>query len=115
MPVTILSTDSPSRSKGWARYQVLDSTGKPALRSSTGNEFLSPTTKARQVEATAEEELLTVRMQVMLNVGSGMRRRSTIATEAVTLRVRDGARCTLRHYPGSQGLALSIEGAEVAL
>ncbi len=108
--IKIEVTDSPSNSKGWARYAVSQDTRK-VVQSTTGNEWVGKTTK----EGVAEEgSFIRVRSQVMLRVGKGRHAREEVTTREYLMVVQTGAVSEINHRPGSQGQTLRVTGARLA-
>lgn len=101
--------DTPSNSKGWARYAV-GQDGRKVIESNTGNEWVS-SDKSGDAE---QGSTITLRSQVMLRVGKGRTAREEIDTETFTLVIENGAECEIEHKPGSQGMRIAISGARLA-
>lgn len=103
--------ESPSNSKGWARYAVNQGDRK-VVSTATGNEWVGKTTKEGEAE---EGSAITLRSQVMLRVGKGGRQREETDTQTHQLIVKEGASCEILHRPGSQGQTLRVTGAFLAI
>jgi hypothetical protein len=113
--VKIEILDNVSHSKGWGRYSVTDpSTDAPLITTSTGNRFCSGAAGAGTKQAEMQGPLL-VTMQVMLRVGKGYTAREEIKTQKIALIAKDGEVVEVKCKPGSQGIALRITGARLAV
>lgn len=102
--VTCTAADAPSRSKGWARYMLLDAEGKAieTLTSQgqpTRGEWLSPTPGTRTLTVPVEGPI-TVRIEVELVEGKAKKKTRYTTTETV---VSAGK---VSYRPGSQGIAI---------
>jgi len=103
--VQIRVKDTPSKSKGWGRYQ-LKLNGR-LVESVNGKEFIS--SKTFDIEA-APGDAVEILAQVQLVEGR-YKKRSTYE-EAFSFVVAPGKTADLYYRPGSQGITLEIENVE---
>lgn len=109
MQITVEVIDQPSRSKGWARYAV-SLNGAAIITSTTGNRWVSSTTKQAEVEPGA---IIEVESQIQLAVGKGHYARKETTSRTYRLQVAEGQTAEMSHKPGSQGQTLRVTGARL--
>jgi hypothetical protein len=110
--MTFTIRDTPSSSKGWARFRALVA-GRSVLATASGTEWGSG--RVGDSRSTVELEPGTVVvLEIHVQLVTGRSRRPVFSKELHRLVVTPGAECTVEFRPGSQGIRLAISGAEVA-
>jgi hypothetical protein len=108
--ITIEILSQPSKSKGWARYQVRRADGTPVVESNTGNPWVSAGHSGEAEDAAA----MTLVMDVLLRVGKNRTAREERSQSEVELVAAAGETCEVEYRPGSQGIRLRVSGARRA-
>jgi len=110
VPIVFEVLDTPSKSKGWARWQAIRMDGNSVMDTATGTVFGSGRIgDTRKTVSLPPGTVVDILVDIELITGKNRRKELTRATVPVV--VAPGETFDVREYPGSQGLKLRVTNA----